>query len=57
MILLLMASMLASGGITFGIYKALQLYYRSEVLFENPLTRIRYFMRYEMRLPKGDSFI
>ncbi|WP_339268732.1 HAMP domain-containing sensor histidine kinase [Paenibacillus sp. FSL K6-1330] len=48
MILLLMASMLASGVITFGIYKALQLYYRSEVLFENPLTRIRYFMRYEI---------
>ncbi|MED5020825.1 HAMP domain-containing sensor histidine kinase [Paenibacillus chibensis] len=45
MILLLMLSMLASGGITFGIYKVLQLYYRSEVLYENPLTRIRYFMR------------
>lgn len=46
--MLLIASMLASGGITFGIYKLLQLYYRSEILFENPLTRIRYFMRDEI---------
>ncbi|MWV43734.1 HAMP domain-containing protein [Paenibacillus sp. HJL G12] len=45
MILLLMLSMLSSGGITFAIYKVLQLYYRSEVLYENPLTQIRYFMR------------
>ncbi|BFH64154.1 sensor histidine kinase [Paenibacillus azoreducens] len=45
MILLLMLSMLASGGITYVLYKILQFYYRSEVLFENPLTRIRYFMR------------
>jgi two-component system sensor histidine kinase VanS len=45
MILLLMASMLASGGITFLIYKALQRYYHSEVLRENPLTAVRYVMR------------
>lgn len=45
MILLLMLSMLASGAVTFTIYKILQYYYRSEVQFENPLTRIRYFMR------------
>ncbi|MEC0239026.1 HAMP domain-containing sensor histidine kinase [Paenibacillus dokdonensis] len=45
MILLLMASMLISGSITFAIYKVLQHYYRSEVLYEDPLAKIRYFMR------------
>lgn len=45
MIMLLMASMLVSGGITFSIYKILQRYYRSEVLLENPLTKVRYLMR------------
>lgn len=45
MILLLGLSMLMSGIITFGVYKALQLYYRNHVKFENPLTPIRYFMR------------
>lgn len=43
--MLLMASMLVSGGITFSIYKILQRYYRSEVLLENPLTKVRYLMR------------
>ncbi|MEK3982942.1 HAMP domain-containing sensor histidine kinase [Paenibacillus sp. FSL K6-3166] len=45
MIMLLMASMLVSGGITFLIYKALQRYYHSEVKFENPLTQVRYVIR------------
>jgi signal transduction histidine kinase len=45
MILLLMLSMLISGGITYVLYKALQFYYHLEVRLENPLTRIRYFMR------------
>ncbi|GGH30853.1 two-component sensor histidine kinase [Paenibacillus segetis] len=38
-------SMLISGLITYSIYKILQLYYRSQVKFEDPLTPIRYFMR------------
>ncbi|MCR8978971.1 sensor histidine kinase [Brevibacillus laterosporus] len=45
MILLLGLSMLLSGTITYMFYKALQLYYHSQVRFENPLTTIRYFMR------------
>lgn len=45
MILLLGLSMLLSGMITFGIYKLLQSYYRSNVKLEDPLTPIRYFMR------------
>ncbi|AIG27013.1 sensor histidine kinase [Brevibacillus laterosporus] len=45
MILLLGLSMLLSGTITYILYKALQLYYRVQVKFENPLTTIRYFIR------------
>lgn len=45
MIMLLMASMAVSGGITFLIYKALQRYYRSEVKLEDPLTKVRYAIR------------
>ncbi|MEK4513444.1 HAMP domain-containing histidine kinase [Paenibacillus anaericanus] len=45
MIMLLGLSMLMSGLITYGIYRVLQSYYRSQVRFEDPLTPIRYFMR------------
>ncbi|MCE5172303.1 HAMP domain-containing histidine kinase [Paenibacillus profundus] len=44
MILLFGLSMLFSGTITYLLYKALQLYYYT-TRFENPLTRVRYFMR------------
>ncbi len=44
MIVLLGLSMLVAGIITFIIYKALQLYYHSTRV-ENPLTKIRYFIR------------
>lgn len=36
--------MLLSGAITYAIYKALQLYYRSTVRRENPLAQVRYVM-------------
>lgn len=42
MILLLILSMFCSGALTFGLYKALQLYYTSEVKLEDPLVRYRY---------------
>ena len=45
MIALLGLSMLFSGIITYSLYKVLQLYYRTQVKFENPLTPIRYFIR------------
>ncbi|RAV11744.1 sensor histidine kinase [Paenibacillus contaminans] len=41
MILLFGLSMLLSGAVTFTLYKALQLYYRSNVLAEDPLARYR----------------
>ncbi|WP_409346228.1 ATP-binding protein [Paenibacillus sp. MBLB4367] len=44
MLLLFGLSMLLSGAITFAIYKGLQLYYRSNVLAEDPLARYRSFM-------------
>jgi two-component system sensor histidine kinase VanS len=44
MIVLFGLSMLFSGIITYTIYKALQLYYHSTQM-EDPLTKIRYFMR------------
>ncbi|MFP3391574.1 ATP-binding protein [Brevibacillus sp. SIMBA_040] len=45
MIALLGLSMLFSGIITYSLYKVLQLYYRSQVRFENPLRPFRYFIR------------
>lgn len=45
MIALLGLSMLFSSIITYALYKVLQLYYRTQVKFENPLTPIRYFIR------------
>lgn len=45
MIALLGLSMLLSGIITYSLYKVLQLYYRSQVKFENPLRPFRYFIR------------
>lgn len=44
MILLFGVSMLLAAGVTYLIYKALQLYYHS-TKFEDPSTKIRYFMR------------
>ncbi|MNI16112.1 putative sensor histidine kinase TcrY [compost metagenome] len=46
MIKLFGLSMLLSGASTFILYKVLQLYYRSQVKFENPLKFIRYFMNH-----------
>ncbi|MFD1956913.1 ATP-binding protein [Paenibacillus thailandensis] len=37
-------SMLLSGGVTYLIYKGLQIYYRDNVLAEDPLARLRHFM-------------
>ncbi|WP_028546649.1 sensor histidine kinase [Paenibacillus taiwanensis] len=45
MILYLSLSMFLSATITFVLYKLLQLYYTTQVKFENPLTPVRYFMR------------
>ncbi|OPA75177.1 vancomycin resistance histidine kinase VanS [Paenibacillus selenitireducens] len=45
MLLILGCSMLLSGSITFTLYKVLQYYYRSQVLYEDPLTSVRYFIR------------
>ncbi|RNB86957.1 sensor histidine kinase [Brevibacillus fluminis] len=45
MIVLLGLSMLLSGSITYLLYKALQIYYWTQVKFENPLRPIRYFIR------------
>jgi two-component system sensor histidine kinase VanS len=45
MILLLGLSMLISGIITYLLYKALQLYYVSQVKLENPLAAVRFFIR------------
>lgn len=44
MLVLLGLSMLISGLITYGLYKILQLYYRSQVKFEDPLAYIRLFI-------------
>ncbi|NBD23187.1 sensor histidine kinase [Paenibacillus glycinis] len=44
MILLFGLSMLCAAGITYAIYKALQLYYYTTKV-ENPLTKVRYFIR------------
>ncbi|KHL95770.1 histidine kinase [Paenibacillus sp. IHB B 3415] len=42
MIFLLMLSMACSGAVTFVLYKSLQIYYTSQVKFEDKLTRFRY---------------
>lgn len=45
MIFLFALSMLLSGMITYGIYRILRSYYYAQVKLEDPLTKIRYFMR------------
>jgi signal transduction histidine kinase len=45
MIVLLGLSMFLAGTITYMLYKALQLYYRSQVKFEDPLANIRYLIK------------
>ncbi|WP_238649654.1 sensor histidine kinase [Paenibacillus piscarius] len=45
MIFLLLVSMLLSGTVTFILYKSLQLYYTSQVRYEDNLTRLRYLIR------------